>query len=334
MPSIIPSTNESDLDAIKQRLAVIENLPAPENAAPVNIDDLKMRLNAIEQSLNAPSVSSGISKESAARLAAIEERLNAASEKQTQGASQIANTEASQSLANLSSKIEALQSNIETLSKERSILLSKLSALETKLGEAEKDLNEQRGASLTLNEVAQNVALDNLKRLALSGAPFGTALQTLKRAGFAPDKLDLIKPYADKGLVDTDTLKIKLNQLIGTALARKNPDSISEEAPKSAFEKLIKNARSVIKIRKVGNTNDSDHGVWNEMRTAFNEENVAAFKTAMNTLRAEEQTLFSNWFSDWQALTSLKNLKLDIEPKSQSAKQPQSNESSPPNSAQ
>ena len=343
IPSQKATSSGTDVESLAHRLAVLENLPAPEIPNLTDVEDLKTRIATIEAFIEAPTVPEAVEArlnaletklsqiESTAplnpasdqktarnplpsgisdRLAAIEEQLNGSSQ---QAASQEdARLEADQDrlLQELSAELAGLKSDFQTLKENRNTLVSKLTTLTTKIDSAEKTLTEQSDSSDTLRTVAQRVALDNFKRIAQSGAPFAPALQALKSTGLSNQNISLIEAYADKGLPDARALKTKLDELIGTALARSNSDTKAPEAPQSAFDKLLKNARSVIKIRKIGDTAGAGQGPFNEMQSAFREENLSAFKQATNKLETKQIGLFSNWIADWEALLAVKKLEL------------------------
>ena len=245
------------------------------------------------------------------RLAAIETRLSAATGHTDEGQTKSKETESI--ITGLSTELETLKSEFDTLKDNSTEFVSQLSTLSQKVDTTEKSLAEQNDSSNVLRNVAQTVALDNLKHVAQSGAPFAEALQALKTTGFPSQNIALIEPYADQGLPDVSTLKTQLDELIGTASARTKPVTQTTEAPQSALDKLWSNARSVIKIRKVGANVTPTEGALSAMQAAFDAGNPEAFTKAMNSLEDGQKGLFSNWVSDWQARLSLKTLHLTQE---------------------
>lgn len=347
IPSMTATSDAPALGALEQRLAIVENLPPPEGPKgidPSQIEGLAKRIGSVETALDAPSVpeevaarltalesrlsqmeASGVtnSKEVTAaiagavpaglsdRLAAIETRLSAATANTGEGQSTSEETESI--ITGLSTQLETLKSEFDALKGNNTEFVSQLSALSKKVNTTEKSLAEQSDSSNVLRNVAQTVALDNLKHVAQSGAPFGEALQALKTTGFPSQNIALIEPYAAQGLPDAGTLKTQLDELIGTATARAQPVAQTTEAPQSALDKLLSNARSVIKIRKVDANVTPAEGALSAMQAAFGAGNLEAFTKAMDSLEDGQKELFSNWVADWQARLSLKTLHLTQE---------------------
>ncbi|MEP3265346.1 MAG: hypothetical protein ABJM86_06905 [Hyphomicrobiales bacterium] len=344
IPSMTATSDAPALDVLEQRLAIVENLPAPEGIDPTQIEGLAKRIGSVETALDTPNIPEEVaarltaletrlsqmeasgptnSKEVTAaiasavpaglsdRLAAIETRLSAATENSGEG--QTTSEETKGIITGLSAKLETLKSEFDVLKGNSTEFVSQLSALSKKVDTTKKSLTKQSDSSNVLRNVAQTVALDNLKHVAQSGAPFAEALQALKATGFPPQSIALIEPYADQGLPDTGTLKTQLDELIGTATARAEPVAQTTEAPQSALEKLLSNARSVIKIRKVDANNTPAEGALSDMQEAFGAGNPEAFKKAMDALENGQKELFSNWVTNWQARLSLKTLHLTQE---------------------
>lgn len=286
--------------------AVLEGAPAA---------GLADRLTAIEARLSAAGAKANASDLDALKqqISELDLKIVELSKAVTQAETATLSDEASSLLMGLSAELDTLKSDFDMLKSNGTDFVSQLATLTSKVDATQKAIAEQSGSNSVLREVAQTVALDNLKQVALSGAPFSDAFAALQKSGLAAEKVELIAPYANKGLPDTETLKIKLDELIGTALARGQPEPATLEAPQSAFDKLLSNARSVIKIRKIDDTTAPANSLFNQMREAFASGNTVSFVEALNKLDDGQKELFLSWVSDWKAVMSLQTLHIKTE---------------------
>ena len=152
--------------------------------------------------------------------------------------------------------------------------------------------------------------MENLKEVAQNGGPFESALTSLERVGVEPEAIATLQPFSATGLKDTATLKSELNNLITLAAAKAGP---SGEAPKelSAFEKLTKNAKSLIKIRSVDSNEDA--GPFGQLHAQFDEGNMDGFLETWGTLSDDQKRVFNQWLVEWKGNLALSSLIQKIE---------------------
>ena len=185
----------------------------------------------------------------------------------------------------------------------------KLAALSEKLGSVEGALDTQNETTASVQLATKGLALENLKEIAQNGRAFGSTLASLKRAGIAPEAIATLQPFSVTGLKDTARLKSELSNLISLAAAKGNPTG---EAPKelSAFEKLARNAKSLIEIRSLS---DEGTGPFNQLQAQFDAGNMDGFLETLETLSDDQRKVFTQWFEEWKGNLALSSLIQQIE---------------------
>lgn len=395
------NADQSGRAALEQRLAVLENLPAPETINPADLEHLATHLAAIEANVdaasadeeararldslearladiemrNAPASPPSPSDDAPdandaertpsgqaalldrlsiletrltafegtvqafqsdafdARITALDEKLRTLSAAVEGTANQSSIDGIKVTMDGFSKEFEALQSSLQELNVKGGVVDSTLASLAAKLEATQKALSDQDRARDAIYEIAQSVALDTFKQAARSGAPFADALDALKKTGFASEKLTLVAPYADKGLPDGDNLERDLERLLATASARTTNEATDSDAPQSAFDKLLSNARAAIKIRKIEDLSKTPDTPLGAMRAAFKQGDTEMFTAAMNKLDDNQKQLFSDWLSHWKAVSSLSTLGI-AQPQDGRADAPSKEPPAPGNSAQ
>ena len=209
-----------------------------------------------------------------------------------------------------STSLGAVQEKIASVEKGQSEIGSKISALTEKLDTVEGTLDTQNAATTGVQVATKSLALENLKDVAKNGGPFEAALTSLERVGIEPKAIEALQPFSATGLKDTATLKSELNNLITLAAAKVGP---SGEAPKelSAFEKLAKNAKSLIKIRSIDE--GADAGPFGQLHAQFDEGNMDGFLETWGTLSDDQKKVFNQWLVEWKGNLALSSLIQKIE---------------------
>lgn len=204
----------------------------------------------------------------------------------------------------------ALQDKITSVDSAQTDIGGKLSALSEKLGSVEGTLDTQNATTASVQLATKSLALENLKDVAQNGGPFGSALTSLERVGIEPEAIKALQPFSANGLKDTVTLKSELNNLISLAAAKTGPTG---EAPKelSAFEKLAKNAKSLIKIRSLDEGEDT--GPFSRLHGHFDEGDMDSFLGVWGTLSDEQKKVFNQWLVEWKGNLALSSLIQKIE---------------------
>ena len=263
--------------------------------------DLKSQLAALQEkvaTLEIPAASQGGSETivSAARqsvFSTMDPKFNAL---QTQ-------------LDETSSLLGVVQDKIASVDSAQSDIGGKLAALSEKLGTVEGALDTQNETTASVQLVTKSLALENLKKVAQSGGAFGAALTSLERAGIEPEAIAALQPFSVSGLKDTVSLKNELSNLISLAAAKNSPTG---EAPKelSAFEKLARNAKNVIKIRSLS---DEGTGPFNQLQAQFDAGDMAGFTETLETLSDDQKQVFNQWLPEWRGNLALSSLIQQIE---------------------
>ena len=263
--------------------------------------DLKSQLAALQEkvaTLETPAVSEGVSEGivSAARqsvFSTIDPKFIAL---QTQ-------------LDETSSLLGAVQEKIAAVDSAQSDVGGKLAGLSEKLGSVEGALDTQNETTASVQLATKGLALENLKAITQNGGAFGSALTSLERAGIAPEAIEALQPFSATGLKDTVSLKNELSNLISLAAAKNSPTG---EAPKelSAFEKLARNAKNVIKIRSLS---DEGMGPFNQLQAQFDAGDMAGFTETLETLSDDQKQVFNQWLPEWRGNLALSSLIQQIE---------------------
>ena len=263
--------------------------------------DLKSQLAALQEkvaTLETPAVSEGVSEGivSAARqsvFSTIDPKFIAL---QTQ-------------LDETSSLLVAVQEKIAAVDSAQSDVGGKLAGLSEKLGSVEGALDTQNETTASVQLATKGLALENLKAITQNGGAFGSALTSLERAGIAPEAIEALQPFSATGLKDTVSLKNELSNLISLAAAKNSPTG---EAPKelSAFEKLARNAKNVIKIRSLS---DEGTGPFNQLQAQFDAGDMAGFTETLETLSDDQKQVFNQWLPEWRGNLALSSLIQQIE---------------------
>lgn len=204
-----------------------------------------------------------------------------------------------------SSLLGAIQEKVASVDGVQIDIDGKLATLSEKLGLVEKALDTQHETTANVQLATKSLALENLKSIAQNGGAFSSALTSLERVGIEPEAVAALQPFSVTGLKDVATLESELNNLISLAAAKQ---SAIEEAPEelSAFEKLAKNAQSLIKIRSLKQGDDA--GPFGQLPRYFKEGNMDGFLETLGTLSEEQRQVFDQWLGEWKGNLALSSL--------------------------
>lgn len=145
-------------------------------------------------------------------------------------------------IAKLEKDLAALDQKVET---QAAKFASDLGALKNQRSSAEQ-------AAITHADADAIAILANeLRRKVDSGAPFADELTALKTRGVAKDEIAALAPFAETGVAAQAALVEQFAALAPQLLA-------SEPKPKSFLARLIHDARRLIRIRKIGDTEGHD----------------------------------------------------------------------------
>lgn len=204
----------------------------------------------------------------------------------------------------------AVQDKVASVDNVQSEIGGQLTALSEKLGRVEGTVDTQNETTASVQLATKSLALENLKKVAQNGGAFSSALTSLERTGIEPEAIVALQPFSATGLKDVASLKSELNNLISLAAAKKGPTG---ETPKelSAFEKLARNAKSLIKIRSLSEGDDA--GPFAQLNKHFDESNMDGFLETWGALSDDQKKVFNQWLVEWKGNLALSSLIQKIE---------------------
>ncbi|MEM8839194.1 MAG: hypothetical protein AAGE89_13950 [Pseudomonadota bacterium] len=298
--------------------AEVDNLQIVPQA---EVDAIGERLSSLETAVG--DVSQTVAAISIPSLVPLQEELAAISGQIGDLSTQIGSLQTE--TAALSEARDSAAAGLETVTGDLAVLVERATGLETTIGEQSEQVEQAESAAVTAQSAARAVALANLETVVATGGSLDTALAALGDAGFAAEALAPLQPFAESGLRNTEALSAELGTLIGRAASlQEAQEAPAEEA--GPIEKLLRNATSVIAIRRVDESAVSSNEPLGALRPAFEAGDVGAFETALLSLQDNQKAVFETWLSEWKAAETAKSLVGDLKTAASSGGQSEASE--------
>ncbi len=281
----------SDLKPLKERLPV-ENVTAELSK---DLQTLETRLGNLERLPNtnigntAPSSNgSNFNAEFSKKLDGLEERLDGFSIPKVDKAD-----------------ITLLQKDVLAANEKVQTMLEQVSKLSERLGEFEKTVERDSLSGETILTIAHQTAVLNLHGQALSGEAFVGAYAQVEKIGLEKTALLKLEPFKENGLPSKERLINDLNTLIVKARHENNDEA--KQGNISAFDKLLRNARSAINLRNLGDETPQNQA-FIKIEKAAKTMDPDLFVEGFNALTDRQKALFNDWKQAFEAHLALNDL--------------------------
>jgi len=330
---VVEPAKAPDLSPLEDRLAKLENAPAPqtdqgltdqvakleariadlagqEAKVPPEVTALTDRVAKLETSL-AAMADAAQDGGSVGDAAAISQQIGAAEQRldgklETALADAKAATAASleamkKEIAGLDAKLRAL-ANAELSSGESARLVPEIAAINERLSKLESALpalldavDEEADGT---KAATQAIAFANLRAAVSEGRPYATELATLAAISPGAGDLGRLLDYEDKGIPTLPELTRAFKEARAKALSAPAPT-----ADGSIIDRFVASAESLVKVRRVDAEAEGDgpDAVLARAEAQLEKGNLAASVTEVETLQGAQHAAFADWIDQARA---------------------------------
>ncbi len=282
---------ESEIAALREKVAALEATPAPAGSTDPRIDTLETRVGAVEaeaaslrETLAAASPGGQAGDSAlAARVETLESRL-------AEAPAAAGGTE-SPVIAQLSGKVDA---GLEGVNAAIASTGEKIAAVESRVGALEQtvaNVREEVAAEADSGkDAARLIAANALKTAAAEGRPFADVMAPVEALAGAGPQIEILKTQAASGLARPADLLASFEPAASAILALDAPK------PKGMLDGLLANARSLVKVEPAGplegNTNEA---IVSRIRAALQAGDLATALKQWESLPEAARAVSSEW---------------------------------------
>lgn len=203
-------------------------------------------------------------------------------------------------------KLTVTDQKIAALSEQQSGIDTILTQITARIAKAQNSVESQSETTTNIRDATTTLALAALEQAVRTGGSFPAALSALESINPNNDDIETIKPFAKSGIRDHDSLGKDLEHLLSEAALKATASEKGEnDTELSALEKLVHNARSLIKVRRIGEDTDNTDTPLSAMKTAFAKNNPEAFISHWEGLNSSQKAVFNQWLVEWKGNLSL-----------------------------